>query len=75
MDSPNFSSDHKTAEEWTIAKNFFSELVRITQKKVTWYGASGSEIEGGNGLGGLDKEDRDAFEAWRRDAGEVIAGA
>jgi len=71
MDSPIFSSDHKQAEEWAIAKGFFSELVTITQRKVRWAGIG----ESGGGLGGLDREDREAFDTWRRDAGEVIVGA
>jgi len=71
MDSPIFSSDHATAPEWAVAKGFFAELVNVTRRKVRWPGAG----ESGGGLGGMDKEDREAYDRWRRDAGEVIVCA
>ncbi len=71
MDSPNFSEPHETSENWGIAKGFFRELVAVIQRKVRWAGYA----ESSEGLGGMDKEDREAFEVWRRDAGEVIVVA
>ncbi|WRT63297.1 uncharacterized protein IL334_000202 [Kwoniella shivajii] len=71
MDSSIFSSPHDTSPEWAIAKGFFRELVEITRRKVRWPGHG----DQGGSIGGLDKEDREAFESWRRDAGEVIVGA
>ena len=44
-----------------VAKSFFTELVSITRRKCQWQD--------------LDKTDREAFETWRRDAGEVIIGS
>lgn len=70
MDSTIFSSP-QTSEEWIIAKAFFTQLVQVTTRKVRWAGFE----ESSEGLGGLDKEEREAFETYRRDAGEVIVGA
>jgi hypothetical protein len=67
MDSNIFQAPHETSPEWAIAKSFFRELVTVTRTKVRYPGDS-------EGLG-LDKEDREAFDAWRRDAGEVIVCA
>ncbi|WVR03182.1 hypothetical protein IAU60_000173 [Kwoniella sp. DSM 27419] len=71
MDSEMFSAPHETSEEWAVAKGFFRELVEVTRRKVRWPG----EGDQGGSLGGLDKEAREAFDSWRRDAGEVIVGA
>jgi len=68
MDSELFSAPYDTDPNWTIAKSFFRELVSTTRQKVRWPGDEG----GGLGLG---KEDREGFDSWRRDAGEVIVGA
>lgn len=68
MDSELFSAPYDTDPNWTIAKSFFRELVLTTRQKVRWPGDEG----GGVGLG---KEDREGFDSWRRDAGEVIVGA
>lgn len=70
MDSDVFSEPHETSASWAIAKGFFRELVDVTRRKVRWPG-SGEE----SSLGGLDREEREAFDTWRRDAGEVIVGA
>lgn len=67
MDSDTFQAPHETSPDWAIAKSFFRELVAVTSTKVRWPGLRESK--------GLDKEDREAFERWRRDAGEVIVGA
>ncbi|ORY23548.1 armadillo-type protein [Naematelia encephala] len=63
MDSEIFQAPHETSPAWAVAKSFFSELVNTTKSKVRWPGDE------------LDKEEREAFETWRRDAGEVIVGA
>lgn len=63
MDSDTFSAPHETSPEWQVAKQFFKELVSITRRKVRWPDDK------------LDKEDKEAFETYRRDAGEVIVGA
>ena len=63
MDSDHFQAPHETSPQWAIAKSFFGELVGVTRAKVRWP----VEIR--------DREDREAFERWRRDAGEVIVGA
>ncbi|CAK9779796.1 ARM repeat-containing protein [Cutaneotrichosporon oleaginosum] len=70
MESDVFAEPHETSASWAVAKQFFRELVLVTRRKVRWPG-SGEEAS----LGGLDREDRDAFDTWRRDAGEVIVGA
>jgi hypothetical protein len=70
MDSDSFTSDHNTNPMWALAKGFFRELVEVTRRKVRWPG-SGEE----SSLGGLDAEDREVYDTWRRDAGEVIVGA
>lgn len=49
-------------EEWQIAKTFFAQLVTVVRSKVKFRGE-------------LSKEDREVFETWRRDAGEVIVCA
>ena len=71
MDCEAFAQPYETAPIWGIAKHFFRELVSITRTKSRWPGHG----EDPDGLGGLDKEDREAFEIWRRDAGEVIVCA
>ncbi|WWD06250.1 hypothetical protein V865_004336 [Kwoniella europaea PYCC6329] len=71
MDAPMFSAPHDSSPDWAVAKNFFRELVEVTRRKVRWPGEGDSE----GSIGGLDKEDRENFESWRRDAGEVIVGA
>jgi len=68
MDSELFSAPYDTDPNWTIAKSFFRELVTTTRQKVRWPG----DVGGGLGLG---KEEREGFDSWRRDAGEVIVGA
>lgn len=71
MDSDAFASDHATSPEWALAKGFFQQLVDVTRRKVRWPGNG----EDASSLGGLDREEREAFDTWRRDAGEVIVGA
>jgi hypothetical protein len=71
MDSEMFQAPYDSDPIWGIAKSFFRELVSVTRKKVRWPGQG--EVEGG--LGGLAKDDRESFDSWRRDAGEVIVGA
>ncbi|KAK8844673.1 hypothetical protein IAR55_006522 [Kwoniella newhampshirensis] len=71
MDSDLFQAPHETSPDWAVAKQFFRELVQVTRRKVRWPG----EGDEGGTLGGLDKDDREAFDSWRRDAGEVIVGA
>lgn len=61
MDSSIFSTPQDTPE-WQTVKGFFAQLVQTVRGKVRWHS-------------GMDKEDREAFETWRRDAGEVIVGA
>lgn len=70
MDSEVYSEPHETSSAWAVAKSFFRELVDVTRRKVRWPG-SGED----SSLGGLDREDRETFDTWRRDAGEVIVGA
>jgi hypothetical protein len=70
MDSDSYTSDHATSPIWALAKGFFRELVDVTRRKVRWPG-TGEE----SSLGGLDREEREAYDTWRRDAGEVIVGA
>ena len=70
MDSEAFSAPYDTDSNWMIAKSFFRELVTTTRTKVRWPG-NGEE----GSLGGLGKDDRERFDSWRRDAGEVIVGA
>lgn len=70
MDSEAFSAPYDTDPNWMIAKSFFRELVTTTRTKVRWPG-NGEE----GSLGGLGKDDREGFDSWRRDAGEVIVGA
>lgn len=77
MDSEMFQAPYETDPNWGIAKSFFRELVSVTRRKVRWPG-QGEFGEGGGGggsLGGLSKDDRESFDTWRRDAGEVIVGA
>lgn len=71
MDSSSFAEPHATSERWGIAKGFFRELVAVIQRKVRWAGHG----ESSEGLGGLDKGERECFDVWRRDAGEVVVGA
>lgn len=61
MDSQHFQSE-QTTPAWRTIKSFFAQLVQTIRGKVRWHT-------------GMDKEDREAFETWRRDAGEVIVGA
>ncbi|RSH89503.1 hypothetical protein EHS25_002053 [Saitozyma podzolica] len=61
----------ETSPEWTIAKDLFRELITVTRAKVRWPGSG----ESSDGLGGMDREEREAFDCWRRDAGEVIVCA
>ena len=68
MDSNLFQTPHETSADWAIAKSFFCQLVDVIRLKVRWPGNAGDIVE-------LDKEDSEAFETWRRDAGEVIVGA
>jgi hypothetical protein len=74
MDSEMFQAPYETDPNWGIAKSFFRELVSVTRKKVRWPG-QGESTGGGGSVGGLSKDDREAFDTWRRDAGEVIVGA
>ena len=67
MDSEVFQAPHETSPQWAIAKFFFRELVGVVRTKVRWPGSGEST--------GMEKEDREAFDGWRRDAGEVIVGA
>ena len=71
MDSEFFAAPHETSPQWQVAKHFFNELVSITRRKVRWPDGPESSTK----LGGLDKGDREGFETWRRDAGEVIVCA
>ena len=71
MDSDLFQSPYDSDPNWGIAKSFFRELVSVTRKKVRWPGAGESD----GPIGGLSKDDKESFESWRRDAGEVIVGA
>ena len=71
MDSPAFQTPHATSPNWLIARRFFEELVATIQRKCRWPGDGEDSIS----LGGLDKEDRRAFDTWRLDAGEVIVCA
>ena len=67
MESDVFQAPYETAPAWSIAKSLFRELITVIRAKVRWPGdADGT---------GLDKEDKEAFDIWRRDAGEVIVGA
>jgi hypothetical protein len=61
MDSTHFQSE-QTTPAWQTIKQFFAQLVHTVRRKVRWHS-------------GMDKEDREAFETWRRDAGEVIVAA
>lgn len=63
MDSSVFSTPHDTAPEWQVVKGFFKQLVHVVRSKVRFP------------EGHLDREDREAYDVWRRDAGEVIVGA
>lgn len=71
FDSDLFSLPQE-APEWQIPKGFFRNLLHVIQRKVRYPG--NGDIPGQE-VGGLDKEDREAFEAFRRDAGEVVVGA
>ena len=71
MDSEIFQAPCDSDPNWTIAKSFFRELVSTTRMKVRWPGNGDAE----GSLGGLGKDDREGFDSWRRDAGEVIVGA
>lgn len=71
MDSELFQSPYESDPNWGIAKSFFRELVAVTRKKVRWPGNG----ENDGPISGLSKDDRESFESWRRDAGEVIVGA
>ncbi|RXK39632.1 hypothetical protein M231_03134 [Tremella mesenterica] len=68
MDSDAFSAPYDSAPTWGVARQFFRELVSTIRTKVRWPGMG----ESTDGLGGLDKDDREAFDSWRRDAGEVV---
>lgn len=70
-ESEVFSEPHETSPNWQVAKSFFRELLDVTRSKVRWPGSGESQ----GSSGGMDKEDREKFEAWRRDAGEVILDA
>jgi hypothetical protein len=70
MDSDAFQAPHDTSPSWNVAKSFFRQLVDITRIKVRWPG-NGEHT----GATALDKDDKEAFDNWRRDAGEVIVGA
>ena len=67
MDSDIFQAPHESSLDWAIAKSFFRELVGVIRSRVRWPGNEESTF--------MDKEDREAFDSWRRDAGEVIVGA
>ena len=62
-----FQAPHESSPDWAIAKSFFRELVGVIRSRVRWLGNAESTV--------MDKEDREAFDSWRRDAGEVIVGA
>ncbi|ORX41250.1 armadillo-type protein [Kockovaella imperatae] len=61
MESDVFQAPHEESPYWQVAKQFFTQLVNVTRRKVLWRS--------------MDKEDRETFESWRRDAGEVIVCA
>ena len=65
MDSEVFQAPHDTDPSWAIAKSFFRELVNVTRRKVRWPDMYTE----------LDREEKDSFDGWRRDAGEVIVCA
>ncbi len=67
MDSDVFQAPHEMSPDWAIAESFFRELVGVIRAKVRWPGSGEAT--------GMDKDDTEAFESWRRDAGEVIVGA
>lgn len=68
FDSDVFTAPRETDPNWALARQLFSSLVDVIQRKARWPG----EGESGGSIGGLDKEEREGFETWRRDAGEVI---
>jgi hypothetical protein len=63
MDSPLFSSPHETSPDWQIAKALFAQLVSVIRTKARYPD------------GNMDKESRETFDTWRRDAGEVLVCA
>ncbi|KAJ9120790.1 hypothetical protein QFC22_002724 [Naganishia vaughanmartiniae] len=65
MESPDFQSDYATSPSWIIAKTFFTQAVNSLRRKMRM------PPEGEK----LNKEDRKAFDVYRRDAGEVMVTA
>lgn len=65
MESPDFQSDYATSPSWNIARTFFSQAVDRLRVKMKMPLDSSQ----------LGKEDRKAFEVYRRDAGEVMVTA
>lgn len=63
VESPSFQAEPDSSSSWRIAREFYREVVNRIRRKVTW-----PEI-------GLKKDERSAFEVYRRDAGEVMVTA
>lgn len=62
VESPAFQDEYDGAA-WRFARDFFSAAVNALQTKLRWP----DEI--------LDKDDKEKYEIYRRDAGEVMVTA
>ncbi len=66
-EAPEFQESYETSTAWGIARDFFQVAVSTVNRKIRWP----DEMDGN----GSRKEDREKFEVYRRDAGEVLVTA
>lgn len=63
VESPDFQADTETSPAWKIGRDFFGEAVARIRHKIRWPDEN------------LSVEEIEAFEVYRRDAGEVMVTA
>ncbi len=62
-DAPEFQSDYETSPAWNFARGFFREAAVRIRRKLRYPDRE------------LTEDEREAFEIYRRDAGEVMVTA
>jgi hypothetical protein len=63
-EAPEFQDAYETSTAWGIARDFFRAAVTTLNRKIRWP----DEVDGHQ----MRKEDKEKFEVYRRDAGEVM---
>jgi hypothetical protein len=67
MEAPEFQEAYETSAAWGIARDFFRAAVSAVNRKIRWPDEMDGKV--------LRGEDREKFEIYRRDAGEVLVTA